>query len=63
MQIRTPAVAGMFYPGEENELKNTIEQCFLHEYGPGKKPPSEFSEKIFGIICPHAGYMLSLIHI
>ena len=59
MQIRTSAVAGMFYPSQPNELKSVIENCFKHEYGPGKIPPSESSEKIFGVICPHAGYMYS----
>ena len=59
MQIRTPAVAGMFYPGQKNELESVIDECFLHKYGPGKKPPSDTKEKIFGVICPHAGYMYS----
>ena len=59
MQIRTPAVAGMFYPGESNELKKEIQQCFLHDFGPGGEPPTESKEKIFGAICPHAGYMYS----
>ncbi len=30
MQIRTPAVAGMFYPSEKNELKNMVQDCFLN---------------------------------
>ena len=30
MQIRTPAVAGMFYPREANELKDVVKNCFLH---------------------------------
>jgi AmmeMemoRadiSam system protein B len=59
MQIRTPAVAGMFYPGEKKELRKTINDCFLHKFGPGKIPPSDIKKKIFGIICPHAGYMYS----
>jgi hypothetical protein len=59
MQIRTPAVAGMFYPSEKNELKESIHQCFLHTFGPGKLPPTEEKKKIYGIICPHAGYMYS----
>jgi len=59
MQIRTPAVAGMFYPGEKNELKESIHQCFLHSFGPGKLPPTEEKKKIYGVICPHAGYMYS----
>ena len=59
MQIRTPAVAGMFYPGEKNELKQSIKESFLHKFGPGKIPPSQIKKKIYGIICPHAGYMYS----
>ena len=59
MQVRTPAVAGMFYPGEKNELKKSIHDGFMHSFGPGKLPPSEESKKIFGVICPHAGYMYS----
>jgi MEMO1 family protein len=59
MQVRTPAVAGMFYPKSHLELKSTIKDCFLHSYGPGKLPPSFADEKIVGVICPHAGYMYS----
>ena len=59
MQIRTPAVAGMFYPREANELKKTIQDCFMHEFGPKKIPPTDSNKKIFGIICPHAGYIYS----
>jgi MEMO1 family protein len=58
MQIRTPAVAGMFYPKTQQELKSTIRDCFLHDYGPRKLPPTQ-DEKIVGVICPHAGYMYS----
>ena len=59
MQIRTPAVAGMFYPKEKNELKTIIHGCFLHQFGPGKTPPAENGKNILGVICPHAGYMYS----
>ena len=59
MQIRTPAVAGMFYPSEKNKLDVSIDECFLHKYGPGKEPPSNTKERIYGVICPHAGYMYS----
>ena len=59
MQIRTPAVAGMFYPKEKNELKVIIHDCFLHPFGPGKVPPVENNENVLGVICPHAGYMYS----
>lgn len=58
MQIRTPAVAGMFYPGEKNKLSNLIEECFSHSFGPDKNP-KKINKKVFGIICPHAGYVYS----
>ena len=59
MQVRTPAVAGMFYPSEKNKLTKLIEDCFLHKFGPGKKPPKKLENKIFGVICPHAGFVYS----
>ncbi len=59
MQVRTPAVAGMFYPKTTQELKSSIRNCFLHRYGPGKLPPSPHDKKIIGVICPHAGYEYS----
>ena len=58
MQIRTPAVAGMFYPGEKNKLTELIQDCFIHPFGPGKNQEKKQS-KIFGVICPHAGYVYS----
>lgn len=59
MQVRTPAVAGMFYPSEKNKLTKLIEDCFLHKFGPGEKPPKKLESKIFGVICPHAGFVYS----
>lgn len=59
MQIRTPAVAGMFYPKETEKLKSLVHDCFLNKYGPGKLPPSNNTKKIYGVICPHAGYIYS----
>ncbi|HJU14174.1 MAG TPA: AmmeMemoRadiSam system protein B [Candidatus Nitrosotalea sp.] len=59
MPIRTPAVAGMFYPKTKQELKSSIKECFLHKFGPGRMFPTESDEKVFGVICPHAGYMYS----
>jgi AmmeMemoRadiSam system protein B len=56
--IREPIVAGQFYPGTSAELKNMIRQCIEHEYGPGSKPDTT-NEKIFGVVCPHAGYVYS----
>ncbi len=59
MQIRTPAVAGMFYPKTQQELRSAIRDCFLHSFGPGKLPPLPDGKNIIGVICPHAGYMYS----
>lgn len=56
--IREPVVAGQFYPGQKEDLENMIKYCFEHKYGPGSQP-IESSEKVFGVICPHAGYVYS----
>ena len=59
MEIRTPAVSGTFYPEDEKKLKNLIHDCFMHPIGPGKTCPIESNEKIYGVICPHAGFVYS----
>jgi len=59
MQNRTPAVAGMFYPKETEKLKSLVNDCFLSNYGPAKIPPTDSKKKIYGVICPHAGYVYS----
>jgi len=61
MKERIPAVAGTFYEGSEKKLKNQIEECFLSKIGVGKLPEvnPKGDRKIFGLICPHAGYMYS----
>jgi AmmeMemoRadiSam system protein B len=51
--IRNQAVAGMFYPGEEHELRRQI-KLFLEK----NKPKKHFTD-IIGVISPHAGYMYS----
>lgn len=57
MRIRTPAVAGMFYPKGKSELQKSISDCFSHEFGAAKS--KILTEKVYGVICPHAGYMYS----
>ena len=59
MEIRTPAVSGTFYPENEKKLKNLIHECFMHPIGPGKTSPTGSNEKIYGVICPHAGFVYS----
>jgi len=56
--IREPVVAGQFYPGVKEDVQKMIKYCYEHKYGPGTqliKP----RKKVFGIICPHAGYIYS----
>jgi AmmeMemoRadiSam system protein B len=57
---RPPAVAGMFYPANEQELRFTIDQSFRNtKFGPGILPPALSERKIYGIVSPHAGYAYS----
>ena len=57
---RSPAVAGMFYPSDANELRLTIDQSFRNrKFGPGMPPPSLTKRKIYGVVTPHAGYAYS----
>jgi hypothetical protein len=57
MHIRTPAVAGMFYPKEKSELQKSISDCFSHEFGAANSKTQ--IKKIYGVVSPHAGYMYS----
>ena len=59
MEVRTPAVSGTFYPDDEKELKSLIHDCFMHHIGPGKMPTTDSNQKIYGVICPHAGFVYS----
>jgi hypothetical protein len=49
MQVRNPAVAGSFYPGDPEELKQTIKN-FLERLEPKRR-------KCLGAVAPHAGYV------
>jgi hypothetical protein len=61
VKIRRPCQAGAFYEGTAESLKRQIENCFLHEFGPGKIPEVAKAgpRNIIGLVCPHAGYMFS----
>ncbi|MEM7828172.1 MAG: AmmeMemoRadiSam system protein B [Candidatus Aenigmatarchaeota archaeon] len=48
--IRKPAVAGYFYPDNENVLKKTI-SSFVEK--------NSIKQEVKGIVVPHAGYMYS----
>jgi hypothetical protein len=54
-KIRQPAVAGLFYPAEEVELKSDVHEYLAHaheELTQQYKPP-------MAIVVPHAGYIYS----
>ncbi len=52
-KVRTPAVAGMFYPASSSELEQQLDLMFEIA-----KPKNNFG-KVRGIISPHAGYVYS----
>ena len=55
--VRPPAVAGMFYPAEEAELKQTVERLI-----DGAEVSSSLSKKsasLRALVVPHAGYPYS----
>ena len=57
---RAPAVAGMFYPDNPKDLRHLIDQSFRDpRFGPGRQPPSTAKRRIYGLVCPHAGYVYS----
>lgn len=50
--VRPPAVAGLFYPGDPVELRETVDRL-LAAAAPRRPQP------VIGIIAPHAGYVYS----
>ena len=63
-RIRLPAVAGLFYPINKEDLFESVHRCFTHPLGPGRFPQNKDSEKtktnrVECLIVPHAGYEFS----
>jgi AmmeMemoRadiSam system protein B len=59
-KVRKPSVAGQFYDAREENLKQTIEECFLDDRGPKSLPQmNQGNKKIKGLVVPHAGYIFS----
>lgn len=57
--VREPAVSGLFYPSQPDELFESIHRCFTHPMGPGlfpKNNPAASAERVECLIVPHAGY-------
>jgi AmmeMemoRadiSam system protein A len=48
-RIREPAVAGLFYPGDEAALSKTLDRLL-------KAAPERPVERLKALVCPHAGY-------
>jgi AmmeMemoRadiSam system protein B len=61
MKVRRPTQAGAFYAGDAKALRKQIETCFLHDFGPKKRPEvnKNGAREVIGLVCPHAGYMFS----
>lgn len=61
MQVRRPAVAGMFYESSPDRLRAQLENCFMGNLGPGTIPEVAQSalEGLAGLVVPHAGLMYS----
>ncbi len=53
-EIRRPAVAGQFYPGDREELLGVLDALF--SYAP---TPEAVNGELMGLISPHAGYAYS----
>jgi AmmeMemoRadiSam system protein B len=51
-KIRPPAVAGLFYPGEPAELRDTVSEYLAQAPATADAPPK-------ALIVPHAGYIYS----
>jgi AmmeMemoRadiSam system protein B len=52
--VRPPAVAGRFYPGEAHALEREVDRCL----GPEPPPEAKFDHAIACVV-PHAGYIYS----
>jgi AmmeMemoRadiSam system protein B len=57
MRVRTPKVAGAFYPGTENEIDRLVQQ--IRETESEKIDYSFARKEIIGCVVPHAGYIYS----
>jgi AmmeMemoRadiSam system protein B len=56
--IRSPAVAGSFYPAETEKLKDLLEECFVSS-PLGPRGISSLSPSLLGGMVPHAGFLYS----
>ncbi|MHA2298171.1 MAG: AmmeMemoRadiSam system protein B [Candidatus Hodarchaeales archaeon] len=63
MKVRKAVRAGSWYSGHEKGLIEEINRMYLHEVGPGRKPPDieqrSNRKSLLGLVSPHAGYACS----
>jgi AmmeMemoRadiSam system protein B len=52
LRVRTPAVAGLFYPAERSALSRTVDGLLA-------VAPPHYVPRLKALICPHAGYPYS----
>ncbi len=52
LRVRTPAVAGLFYPADKTVLSQTIDGLL-------ERAPTHYIPNLKGLVCPHAGYDFS----
>lgn len=52
MHVKTPTVAGMFYPGTEHELRDTVDSLM-------RSVSADTDTRPHALIAPHAGYQYS----
>lgn len=57
-RVRTPAVAGSFYPAKAEELKQLLEECLVSS-PLGPRGVKSLSPSLLGGMVPHAGYIYS----
>ncbi|MDV0444942.1 hypothetical protein MmiAt1_04920 [Methanimicrococcus sp. At1] len=52
--MREPVVSGLFYDPDENGLQKEVDRLYS-----AAKDKTKYSDKTFGAVCPHAGYIFS----
>jgi len=57
-QVRSPAVAGSFYPADPGELSRLIDECFVSS-PLGPKGTKQVPSAMIAGMAPHAGYVYS----
>jgi MEMO1 family protein len=59
--MRAPAVAGLFYPAQAEDLARAVDACFHHRLGPGALPPvaAPGPRALRALVVPHAGLAYS----